>query len=110
MLPIVEIAPRSGFFDFRSMYTPGMTDYFIPARLSKKVQDSVAKIALKVHKVLECEKLSRIDIIIGEDDIPYVLELNTSPGMTETSLLPMAARAADIEFNDLVDMIVKMSL
>jgi D-alanine-D-alanine ligase len=109
-LPIVEIAPRSGFFDFRSMYTPGMTDYFIPARLSIKVQDSIARIALKVHKVLECDKLSRVDIIVGEDGIPYVLELNTSPGMTETSLLPMAAHAEGIEFNDLVEMIVKMSI
>ena len=109
-LPIVEIAPRSGFFDFRSMYTPGMTDYFIPARLNKKTQDSVVKTALKAHRVLGCDKLSRVDIILSEDEVPYVLELNTSPGMTETSLLPMAAQADGIDFNDLVDMIVKMSI
>lgn len=109
-LPIVEIAPRSGFFDFRSMYTPGMTDYFIPARLNKKTQDSVVKTALKAHRVLECDKLSRVDIILSEDEVPYVLELNTSPGMTETSLLPMAAQADGIDFNDLVEMIVKMSI
>jgi D-alanine-D-alanine ligase len=109
-LPIVEIIPKKEFFDFESMYTMGMTDYFVPARLSDEMAKKVEEIALKVHKALKCRDVSRVDMKIGEDDIPYVLELNTSPGMTETSLLPMAAQAAGIEFSDLVEKLVNMAL
>lgn len=109
-LPIVEIIPKKEFFDFESMYTMGMTDYFVPARLSKEMTKKVEDIALKVHKVFKCRDVSRVDIKIGEDNTPYVLELNTSPGMTETSLLPMSAQAAGIEFSDLVEKLVKLVL
>jgi len=108
-LPIVEVIPQKEFFDFDSMYTMGMTDYFVPARLSKEMTKKVEEIALKVHKVLQCRDVSRVDIKI-EDDIPYVLEINTSPGMTETSLLPMAAQEAGIEFSDLVEKLVGLAL
>lgn len=109
-LPIVEIIPKKDFFDFDSMYTMGMTDYFVPARLSEEMKKKVEEIALKVHKVLRCRDVSRVDIKIGEDNVPYVLELNTSPGMTETSLLPMSAEAAGIEFADLVERLARMAL
>ncbi len=111
ILPIVEIVPKKEFFDFEAMYTMGMSDYFIPARLSDEVSQKAKEIALKVHHTFKCQCLSRVDMIVGEEDnIPYVLELNTSPGMTETSLLPMAAEAAGISFPDLVERIVKLSL
>lgn len=110
VLPIVEIKPRKEFFDFEAMYTMGMTEYFVPARLAEEITVKVQDIALKVFEVLKCRDLCRVDMIVGEDNIPYVLELNTSPGMTETSLLPMAALAAGIEFPELVEKIVSLAI
>jgi len=109
-LPAVEVIPRSGFFDFDARYTPGMTDYFVPARLSPEVAAEVERLALDTHRLLHCKELSRVDMIIGEEDAPYVLELNISPGMTETSLLPIAAEAAGISFPDLVERLVSLAL
>jgi len=109
-LPIVEIIPKKDFFDFESMYTMGLTDYFVPARISDDMTKRVQEIAIKVHRVLRGRDVSRIDLKIGEDNVPYVLELNTSPGMTETSLLPMSAEAAGISFSELVEKLVGMAL
>jgi D-alanine-D-alanine ligase len=109
-LPAVEVVPRSGFFDFEARYTPGMTDYHVPARLSGEVAAEAERLALETHRLLHCRELSRIDMIVGEDDVPYVLELNTSPGMTETSLLPIAAEAAGLSFPDLVERLVSLAL
>ena len=110
ILPVVEIVPGSGFFDFESRYTPGKTDYFIPARLDKKVTSEVERVARATHELLRCKDLSRVDIIVGLDNVPYVLELNISPGMTETSLLPLAAEAAGMSFEDLVERLVELAL
>lgn len=110
ILPIVEIVPHKEFFDFESMYTLGATNYFIPARISEELKQKVEDIALKVHRALNCRDISRVDMIISADGTPYVLELNTSPGMTETSLLPMAAEAAGIGFPELVEKIIQMAL
>jgi D-alanine-D-alanine ligase len=110
-LPVVEIIPKKEYFDFESMYTMGKTDYFIPARIDKELESKVVEIAKKVHKALRCENLSRTDIIIEDGtNQPFVLELNTSPGMTDTSLLPMCAEVAGINFPDLVEKIVKLAL
>ncbi|RJQ32161.1 MAG: D-alanine--D-alanine ligase [Actinobacteria bacterium] len=109
-LPVVEIVPKKEFFDFASMYTMGKTDYYIPARLDAKLTKKVQDIALKVHKILQCRDVSRVDMIVDRKKNPQVLEINTSPGMTETSLLPMAAEAAGMSFEDLVDRIVKLAL
>ncbi len=109
-LPVVEVVPGSGFFDFESRYTPGKTDYFVPARLDKKVTAEVKRVARATHELLRCKDLSRVDIIVGKDDVPYVLELNISPGMTETSLLPLAAEAAGMSFEDLVERLVELAL
>lgn len=110
LLPIVEIVPKKEFFDFEAMYTMGQTEYFVPARLSKETTRKVEETALKVHQLLQCRDVSRVDMIVGKDGVPYVLELNTGPGMTETSLLPMAAEAAGISFPELVEKIVQMAL
>ncbi|MDD3776635.1 MAG: D-alanine--D-alanine ligase [Actinomycetota bacterium] len=111
ILPSVEIVPQKDFFDFSSRFSVDETEYFVPARLDKNQIKSVEETALRVHQVLDCTKLSRVDIIFDkENNVPYVLELNTSPGMTDTSLLPMAALEAGISFEQLVDKIVKMSL
>jgi D-alanine-D-alanine ligase len=105
-LPVVEIKAKNEFFDFDSMYSMGKADYFIPARLGEELTKQVQEIAVKAHKVLDCRDVTRIDIMVSEEGEPYVLELNTSPGMTETSLLPMSAAAGGIEFADLVEMLV----
>ncbi len=110
-LPIVEIVPKKNFFDFESRFSVNETEYFVPARLEKRQTDKVRETALDVHKALACTKLSRVDIILDtENNIPYVLELNTSPGMTDTSLLPLAALEAGMSFEELVEIIVEMSL
>lgn len=109
-LPPVEIVAKKGFFDFESMYTMGMTDYFVPARIDKKMTKKVQDLAIKVHKLLRCRDVSRVDMMIDEKAGPLVLELNTSPGMTETSLLPMAAAEAGIEFPELVERLVGFAL
>ena len=109
-LPPVEIVPSSGLYDFDSRYTPGKAEYYVPARLREEVDSEVRRIALETHRLLRCKDISRVDMIIGEDDVPYVLELNISPGMTETSLLPLAAEAAGMDFADLVERLVKVAL
>ncbi|MBU4173933.1 MAG: D-alanine--D-alanine ligase [Actinobacteria bacterium] len=109
-LPAVEVVPESGFFDFEARYSAGKTKYFAPARLSDNIAADVRRTALATHELLGCKDLSRTDIIIGEGNVPYVLELNISPGMTETSLLPLAAEAAGLSFADLVEKLVKLSL
>lgn len=110
-LPVVEIVPENNFFDFESRSKVGKTEYFIPARIQDDEMKKIIDTALSVHEALKCTKLSRVDIIMDKKSrIPYVLELNTSPGMTDTSLLPMAAEEAGISFEELVDKIVKMSI
>ncbi len=109
-LPPVEIVPKKGFFDFESMYTMGMTDYFVPARLDESMTKEVQALAVKAHKLLRCRDVSRVDMIIDEKVGPQVLELNTSPGMTETSLLPMAAAEAGKDFPELVEQLVGFAL
>lgn len=109
VLPVVEIVPKKKFFDFESRFSVDETEYFVPARLKQKISEDVEKTALDVHNALDCHKLSRVDIILDQNNVPYVLELNTSPGMTDTSLLPMAAKEAGMEFEDLVEKIINMS-
>ena len=103
--------PKKNFFDFESRYKIGEVDYFVPARISPSMDKKVKQVALQVHNALKCTRLSRVDIILDKkEEIPYVLELNTSPGMTDTSLLPMAAEEAGMSFEDLVEEIINMSL
>ena len=109
-LPLVETVPHSGFFDFDSRYTPGLTEYFCPARLDEEVASRTTDVALQTHRTLGCLNVSRVDIIIDEEGVPQVLELNISPGMTETSLLPMAAQTAGMDFNELVGRLIKLAM
>lgn len=108
-LPIVEIIPHKDWFDFEARYTMGMSDYYVPARLNEQITESVKATALQIYRLFKCKGLSRIDMIV-KNDTPYVLELNTSPGLTETSLLPMAAKASGLEFEDLVEKIIEFGL
>jgi D-alanine-D-alanine ligase len=110
VLPPVEMVAKSGLFDFSAMYTPGETDYYVPARLTSEQEAEVVRLAGEVHALLGCRHVSRVDMVLGEDGIPYVLEVNTSPGMTETSLLPMAAAAVGMDFQELAEHLVLSTL
>lgn len=106
-LPVVEVIPKSGFYDFNSKYTKGFTEYQVPAKLEKKVEAELQKTAAKLYKVLQCEGGVRADFMIDENDHIFCLEVNTIPGMTETSLMPKAAACAGISFDDLCERIMK---
>jgi D-alanine-D-alanine ligase len=102
-LPVVEIAPKDGWFDFDRKYTKGMTDYFVPARISTELAATVQDIALRSAILTRCTGSCRVDVMAGGSRGPRVLEVNTIPGMTETSLLPMAAAAVGIDFATLCE-------
>lgn len=107
-LPIVEIVPPGdGFFDFDAKYTKGKTNYICPARLDPAVAAEAARVSVAAHEVLGCEGVSRSDLMIDAAGKPWLLETNTIPGMTETSLVPKAARQAGMEFPELVETILQ---
>ncbi len=100
-LPVIEIVPKSKFFDFEAKYHSGLTEFIVPAVLENKIFEKVQKVALQAHRLLGCFGCSRTDIILSSDGFAYVLEVNTIPGMTSTSLLPKAASIVGIDFNRL---------
>ncbi len=105
-LPIIEIAPKSGFYDYHSKYTKGETEYFIPARIPREKYLYAQEVSLKAFQVLGCSGCARVDLMTDEDANPFVIDVNTMPGMTETSLIPKAAGYAGISFEDLVERIL----
>jgi D-alanine-D-alanine ligase len=106
-LPIVEAIPiGEDFYDFEARYEIGRTEFVCPADLDDEATARVQTLALEVHRLLGCRSLSRVDLMLDGDGRPWVLEVNTVPGMTETSLLPQAADAAGIDFDELVGRIL----
>ncbi len=101
-LPAVEIRPLSGVYDYTARYTAGATEFFAPARLSAETADAVAAAAVAAHVALGLRDLSRVDAIVTPDGQVWVLEVNVSPGMTETSLLPMAIEAAGLHLGEVL--------
>lgn len=101
-LPVIEIVPKNGFYDYESKYTPGMSEHIIPARLPEAWQARAQKLSLAAHRSLGCRGVSRVDLIVDARGAMNILEVNTIPGMTGTSLLPDAARHAGIAFGELV--------
>ncbi|NCG22328.1 MAG: D-alanine--D-alanine ligase [Rhodobacterales bacterium] len=106
VMPVVRIVPESGFFDFEAKYTEGKTVYEVPAPIDDGVREAAQAAAAAVYEVLGCRGLCRADFIVREDGVPVFLEINTIPGMTATSLSPMAAGAAGIPFPELVERIL----
>lgn len=100
-LPAVEIAPKDGVFDYAARYTAGATEYHTPARLDPRVLSDVAAAALTVHEALGLRDLSRTDLIVDAVGTPWFLEVNSSPGLTETSLLPMSVAAEGLDLGRL---------
>jgi len=110
-LPPTEIVPKSAtFFDYDAKYTPGASEEITPPRLPSEVIAEIQRTAVRAHGILDCSGVSRTDMIIADDGRLFVLETNTIPGMTETSLLPQAAAAAGIPFSALLDRIIHAAL
>jgi D-alanine-D-alanine ligase len=102
----VEIAPRSGFYDYGNKYTKGATDYFVPPRLSPERYRGVLAQALRAHMALACRGVTRVDMIVSDSGNEFILEVNTVPGLTPTSLLPKIADTAGISFGELCEMML----
>jgi D-alanine-D-alanine ligase len=100
-LPIIKIAPKSGFYDYQSKYTPGQTEYILPAPLDAVLYTRLQETSVTACRALSCRGAARVDYMIREKEF-FCLEVNTIPGMTETSLLPKAAAEAGVTFNELV--------
>lgn len=105
-LPVIEIAPRSGRYDYQSKYTKGATEYLVPAPLDETLTAAIQQTAVDVFTLMGCRGIARIDLMLGSDNNYYVLEINTVPGMTATSLVPKAAAAAGISFPDLCEQLL----
>ena len=108
-LPIVEIKPSHNLYDYECKYTEGMSEYIVPAELSDSLERSISEDALKIYKTIGCRHYARVDFRLNESGEHYLLEINTLPGMTATSLLPKAAKSAGLEFPELIDTIIKMA-
>ncbi len=106
----LEIKPKSGFYDYESKYTPGMSEYEVPANFPKQVLVNLKDQAEKAFIAVGASNYARVDFRLSEDHVPYCLEVNTLPGMTNTSLLPKAAKVDGISYEQLVDKIVKLAL
>ncbi len=108
-LPLVRIEVESGLYDYEAKYLSDRTRYFCPSGVTNAQEQSIQAQALRAHRVLGCEGWSRVDVILDKSGRPYFLEINTSPGMTDHSLVPMAAKAAGISFDDLVLRILELA-
>jgi D-alanine-D-alanine ligase len=109
VLPLVEIVPDGGFYDYERKYTPGATEEIVPARIPEAQAACARDLALRCHRAFGCRGMSRVDMIVSQDQV-WVLEINTIPGMTPTSLLPRAAAAAGIAFPQVVERLIELAL
>jgi len=101
-LPVLELIPKNEFYDYEAKYTEGLTEFILPARLSKAIYRRAQDVACAAHEALGCYGVSRVDMIVGPDNIPYVTEINTIPGMTDRSDLPAQAAHMGMDFDKLV--------
>ncbi len=105
-LPIVEIKPKNKIYDFECKYTSGMTDYIVPADISDSLTREISNEAVSIFKAIGCRHYGRVDFRLDKDNNPFLLEVNTLPGLTEHSLFPKAAEIAGLSFTDLIDTII----
>ena len=108
-LPVIEITTTTGRYDYKSKYTVGMSTHIVPAEIPDALTAEVQRLAIAAFKICKCAGVARVDIMLSEDNVPYVIEVNSVPGMTETSLVPDAARAAGIDFPDLCEKILLLA-
>lgn len=108
-LPLVRIETESGLYDYEAKYVSDKTRYFCPSGVSAAVEATICEQAMLAHRILGCEGWGRVDLILDKTGNAYFLETNTSPGMTDHSLVPMAARTAGISFDELVSQILELA-
>ncbi len=108
-LPVIEILPQSGFFDFTAKYQPGLTEYIVPAAIDERLSKDIQEISLKAVRLLGCRHFSRVDLMLDEKHNPFILEVNTIPGFTATSLLPKAAKARGLDFTQLCLKLIELA-
>lgn len=109
-LPVVEVQPRAGSYDYTNKYTAGRTEYFCPARLTPEVTRRVQAVALGAFQAIGGRDYARVDVMVTAEGAPWMLEVNTLPGMTELSLLPKAAAVAGLDFPSLCERMVALAL
>lgn len=107
VLPTLEIVSENPVYDYDAKYTAGRSHHIIPARVSQDARDACADVAGRAFRLLGCDGMARVDLIVDGQDVPWILEVNTVPGLTELSLLPDAAAAAGIDFPELCDRLVR---
>lgn len=107
VLPLVEILPKKAFFNYSAKYDEGMAEFVVPAKIDRAISGTIGEVSLAAHRAIGCFGYSRVDIRLAPDGMPYVLEVNTNPGMTPMSDLPRAAAAAGIDFPSLVQMMLE---
>jgi D-alanine-D-alanine ligase len=110
VLGAVEVRPKRRFYDYTAKYTPGETEYILPPELDQEIYEEVKTTALRAHLALGCTGATRVDLLVTENAEVYVLEVNTIPGMTETSLLPKIAKLAGYDFPSLIEAILEDAL
>ncbi len=108
--PVIEIRPKNGYYDYHHKYTSGMTEYICPAEIPEVTALSIRETGLRAHNSLDCCVYSRVDFILDGEERAYCLEVNTLPGMTSLSLVPKSAKVAGMEFNQLIENIINLSL
>ena len=110
VLPVLEIEPKHFYYDYECKYTSGMTDYEVPAKFPKDVSLKIQQQALDAYKAVGCSSYGRLDFRLDKEFNPYCLEINTLPGLTSTSLLPKAAKAVGINYDQLIESIINNSI
>jgi D-alanine-D-alanine ligase len=109
-LPVVEIRPKQGTYDYRNKYTAGATEYFCPAPIDRAITDRIQAAALGAFRAIGGRDYARVDVMVRASGDPVVLEVNTLPGMTETSLLPKAAAAAGLSYEMLCQRMIELAM
>lgn len=110
VLPLIEIVSHTGFYDYEAKYTPGLSEHIIPPRLPEVVISQINSLARQAYTIAGCRGFARIDFIVAQGQYPNIIEINSVPGMTATSLVPDAARAAGLDFPALVQKIIDLAL
>ncbi|WP_281975466.1 D-alanine--D-alanine ligase [Halobacillus litoralis] len=108
-LPVIEIIPKNDYYDFDSKYKPGGSEHIVPAKVEDSMTAQLQEDAVLAHQLLGCDVYSRVDFIINENNEPIILEVNTLPGMTPTSLFPDSAQAVGMSYDDLIQKFVELS-
>ncbi len=109
-LPIIEIIPKNEYYDYESKYSAGGSEHIIPARIDEETTKLIQDYAVKAHRALGCKTYSRVDFILDQSNTPIILEVNTLPGMTPTSLFPDAAQSIGLTYNNMIETFVNLSI